>query len=282
MNPSPEDPSDAAPPRSDRLSRLEETLKADVDEARAIEPLVASAGDVTGRVRSWVGRALPLVALVALGGVLLVSGLYEELKLDTLARHHTQLKEFVGQYPVLSALALIGSLAMLVSTGLPGGSIIVFSAGVLFGIVEGTLLALVGNTIGATVLYFAARRLFGGPGSKAPAMVERIRSGFERHPTSFAFFIRMVPVFPYGAASIALAWLGCRFPLFVVSSFFGVIPPTAILASLGAGLSHSLDEHQTLSLSVLSEPRFAIPLVALAVLALVPLLLGLRKKKGPE
>ncbi len=257
------------------------TLKGDVAEARAIEPLVESARDVTGQVRSWIGRALPLLVLIALGGALIASGLYEELKLDTLARHHAQLKEFVALHPVLSALALIGALATLVSTGFPGGSVIVFGAGVLFGIVEGTLLALVGNTIGATVLYFAARRLFGGPESKAPALVERIRAGFERNPVSFAFFIRMVPVFPYGAASIALAWLGCRLPLFLVSSFLGVIPPTAILASLGAGVSHSLHEQQKLSLAILTEPRFAIPLIALAVLALVPVALGLRRpKKG--
>ena len=96
---------------------------------------------------------------------------------------------------------------------------------------------------------------------------------------SFAFFIRIVPAFPFGVASVALAWLGCRYRLFVLSSSLGVLPSSLIYSAIGAGVSGALANHEQISLSILAEPRFAIPLVALAVLALLPALLGFRRKQ---
>ncbi len=260
------------------LQRIEAVIKADVAEARAIEPLVAEAQAVQGRMRSLLRRSLPLLALVVVGAALVFGGLYEKLNLATLAHYHAQLTQQVLQHPVLAALALAGAIAAIVSTGLPGGAVLVVAGGLLFGMWEGALLATVGDVVGATVLYFAARRLFEG-GGRPPALVETIRSGFQRNPVSFAFFIRIVPIFPFGVASVALAWLGCSYRLFALASSLGVVPTSLVYAAIGAGVSGALADHEDISLSVLAQPRFLVPLVALAVLALLPALLGFRRKQ---
>jgi uncharacterized membrane protein YdjX (TVP38/TMEM64 family) len=269
------------PPHDDQaapLGRIEAMIKADVEEARAIEPLVADAQAVQGRVRSLFGRALPLLALVALGAALVLGGVYEQLNLGSVARYHAQLVQLVDLHPVLAALALAGSIAAIISTGLPGGVVLVFVGGLLFGTWEGALISTVGDVTGGTLLYFAARRLFLHGGSP-PALVEKIRAGFQRNPVSFAFFIRIVPAFPFGVASVALAWLGCRLRLFLVSSALGVLPSSLIYSAVGAGIGGALAEHEKISLSILAEPRFAIPLFLLGLLALLPALLGFRKRK---
>ena len=222
--------------------------------------------------RLW-RRLLPVVAIAALAVGFLASGAYGELTLENLARYHEALQAAVAARPVLAGLALAGAIATIVSSGLPGGAVFTVAGGLLFGTIPGALLAAAGNSIGASVLYFATRQFF-ATGRAPPAIVEKIRAGFHAHPVSYAFFVRLVPLFPFGATSIALAWLGCRYPLFLVSSILGVLPATLVYCALGSGLSKTIDEHAKIELSLLGEPRFLVPLAALAVLALVPVLVG--------
>lgn len=260
------------------LGRIEGVLEADVAEARAVAPLVEDAQAVSRTLRTRARRWLPVAAIALLAALVVASGAYEQLTLGNLAEHHARLLVWVGAHPVLAALTLVASIATIISTGLPGGVVFTVAAGLFFGTVPGALLAAVGDIIGGTVLYFAARQFFAS-GSKPPAMVERIRAGFARNPVSFAFFIRLVPVFPFGAVSVALAWLGCRLPLFLVATSLGVIPSCLVYAALGSGLSTSIAERREIELSLFAEPRFAIPLLALAVLALIPVMLGFRRGK---
>lgn len=261
-----------------RLERLERTLRADVEEARAIEPLIDDAESVFVRVRRVLGRIAPLLALLALGAVLVGSGLYRELTVENLAVHHDDLRDWVVTHPVLATMGVLGTLALIVSTGLPGGAVLVVASGFLFGILPGTLVAVIGAATGASVLYFAARRLF-EVGGKEPALATRVREGFARNPVSFAFFIRLVPVFPFGAASVALAWAGCRPLLFLTATTLGNIPSSLVYTAIGAGLDRTLADHGTVSLSLLAQPRFLLPLAALALLAMLPVLLGLRRRR---
>ena len=269
----PREPGPAAP-----LALLERTLRADVEEARAIEPLIEQADSVHGRIRRGLGRVAPLLGLLVLGAILVGSGLYRELTIENLATHHDDLLAWVATHPVLATMGLLGALALIVSTGLPGGAVLVVASGFLFGVLPGTLVAMSGAAIGASVLYFAARRVFIS-GGKEPALATRVREGFARNPVSFAFFIRLVPVFPFGAASVALAWAGCRPLLFLAATFFGNLPSSLVYTAIGAGLDRTLAEHGTVSLSLLAQPRFLLPLAALALLALLPVFFGLRGRR---
>src|SRR5262245_31568525 len=76
------------------LKRIEAALEHDVEEARAIEPLVADADTVQQRVRSKLSRALPLLVLVGLGAALIASGVYKQLNLDNLAHQHQAMSEW--------------------------------------------------------------------------------------------------------------------------------------------------------------------------------------------
>lgn len=259
------------------LDGLEEVLEADVDEARAVAPLVDAAESVQRGWRALARRWLPLALVATLAIVLVASGAYGEINLSTLARHHAELRGWVDAHPVAAALALGGALAALIASGLPGGVILTIAAGLLFGALWGGILAMVADVIGGTALYYAARTFFAS-GRAPPAIVSKIRGGFAKHPVSFAFFVRFVPVFPFGAVCIALAWLGCRLPLFLVSTALGALPGCWIYAAIGAGLATSIEEHRDVELSLIAEPRFAIPLLALAVLALIPVATGLRRK----
>src|SRR5688572_13439697 len=159
------------------LEKLEGVLEADVAEARAVEPLIDDAKAVQRTLRKRLKRWLPVLAIGALAALVVFSGACERLSLDNLADQHHRPLACVQARPVPSALILIGSIGTMISSGLPGGVVLSVAAGLLFGTVIGALLSVVGDLIGGTVLYLAARQFFDS-GSKPPALVERIRGGF--------------------------------------------------------------------------------------------------------
>jgi len=277
MNPHHPPPDPDPPAGSDPLARIEATLHREVADAHAMEPLVEEARTVQQQVRTRLRRALPLLLLVVIGATLIGSGVYKQLNMETLAREHQALTAWAGANPATTALMMVLGIAVVISTGLPGSVVLIVAGGVVFGPVLGALLAATGDLLGGLVLFYAARRLFHGEGATPPALVERIRSGFQRNPISFAFFLRMVPVFPYGAVSVALAWLDCRWPLFVAASWLGVVPSSVIYCAIGSGLGDALASQQAISVDILREPKFLVPLLALGGLALLPVALGLKR-----
>jgi uncharacterized membrane protein YdjX (TVP38/TMEM64 family) len=82
--------------------------------------------------------------------------------------------------------------------------------------------------------------------------------------------LRLVPLFPFWLVNLAPAFLGVRLRTFVVGTFLGIIPGTAVFAVFGAGLGSILDANQDLSLSGVLTPEIVGALLGLALLALAP------------
>ena len=65
---------------------------------------------------------------------------------------------------------------------------------------------------------------------------------------------------------------------YVIATLFGIIPATFIYTLVGDGAGAVLDRGQDLDLGTIFEPRFILPIVGLAVLALLPVVY--KKFKG--
>jgi uncharacterized membrane protein YdjX (TVP38/TMEM64 family) len=273
----PTDPS-AAPEGA--VERARHALADDLAEARELAPLVEAAAEVPRGLRALLRRALPLLVLLAGGAVLLASGLYRELALDRLADHQQWLQARATDYPWLTAGGLALAAAAVIATGLPGALAVVVLAGVLFGPWVGGVVGMLGGLLGSSLLFAASRRMF-ADGRAPPALLARVRDGYQRHPTSYTFFMRLLPVFPLGPFSVALAWLGCRWPLFLGSTAIGAWFTGTVNAAVGAGMAHVIATRERVDIGLLAEPRLMVPLFVFAVLALLPALLGLRRRPPP-
>lgn len=266
-------------PGADPLSRARAAWAREAAEARDLEPLVDAATDAPRGPRTLARRALPLLALLAAGGVLLISGLYRELALDRLAQHQQALQGLAAAHPWTTGAGLTLAVGGVIATGLPGALALVVLSGVLFGTVAGGVIGGIGGMLGSSLLFAASRRLFHG-GRPPPALLARVRGGYQRSPVSYTLFMRLLPVFPLGAFSVALAWLGCRWPLFLAATALGAWFTGTVNAAVGAGLAHVIATRERIDVGLLSEPRLMLPLFLFAALALVPALLGLRRGRG--
>lgn len=218
--------------------------------------------------------ALPLILLVLAGIVLFASGSLNQLSPHQLVANQAELHAQIGAHPWLSRLAYIGLLTLTMATGIPGTIVVILSGGFAFGVVDATLCSSIGLTLGSLILYLASRYAFGGGTRQPPAVVARLRHGFEQHPASYTLFLRFVPVVPFGAVTVALAWLRCPLWLFLGASWLGGTVTLIFETSIGAGLGDALSQSDSLGLGLFMHREVLFPLGAIALLALLPLLLG--------
>ncbi|MBS0556303.1 MAG: TVP38/TMEM64 family protein [Proteobacteria bacterium] len=218
---------------------------------------------------------LPLLILIAIGIALLSTGVLNRFRPETLASEQALLQAHIAAHPVRAWLLHVGVTMLAIATGVPGVLVIILAGGMLFGIVGGTILSSIGLTLGALILFFASRRAFAGAaGGTAPALVEKLRAGYLAHPVSYTFFLRLVPFFPFGGVTVALAWLRCPLWLFTAASAGGGALMVGIETALGAGLAKNIGANHAVNLNLFSDPVVIGPVLAMGLLALAPVVIG--------
>ncbi len=224
---------------------------------------------------------LPLLLLIALGAGLLVSGALKHFDPHHIAREEATLLGEIAAHPLTARLAQVGAMMLAIATGLPGAVVVVFAGGMLFGVLEGTLLSSLGTTLGALILFLASRSAFANGTGHAPPLIEKLRAGYRAHPASYTMFLRLVPFFPFGAVTVALAGLGCPLWLFTLATVIGGSVMIAFETALGAGLTQTILSEGQVSLNILAHPHVLLPLAGMATLALLPIAIAqLRRRPG--
>jgi uncharacterized membrane protein YdjX (TVP38/TMEM64 family) len=188
------------------------------------------------------------------------------------------------------ALAVIGYMTAYVAVvafSLPGGSIMTLAGGFLFGLVAGASMTVVAATIGATLIFLAARHGLGDAlharlkARGGEGMLGRMERGLRESEVSYLLLIRLVPAIPFFVANLAPAFLGVRLRNVVVTTFFGIIPGTLVYTRIGVGLGEVVAAGESPDLGIVFEPRILGPLIGLAALAALPIVIrAVRGEKG--
>jgi uncharacterized membrane protein YdjX (TVP38/TMEM64 family) len=235
-------------------------------------------GRMRGRAGS-LGRWLPLAGLVALLALGYVLGLHEHLSLDALRRSKASLAAFVEENAVLAAAAYAVIYVAAVAVSFPGASILTIAGGFMFGALAGTALALVSATIGATLIFLAARTSLGDAlAERAGPRIQRLRAGFQAEGFSYLLFLRLVPLFPFWLVNLAAALFGMRLAPYVAATALGIVPGTFVFAYFGSGLGTALEQE-----GPKLPAKLVVALVLLGVMALVPVLVRKwRARRGTE
>ncbi len=224
-------------------------------------------------------RAAPIAVLIVGLGVFFALGYDDYVSLESLKENRGALRHWVVAHGVAAGFIYAAVYAGAVALSIPGGLILTVAGGFLFGPYWATLYVVFGATIGATILYLAARYAFADfLRAKAGPALAKMESGFNQHPKSYLFVLRLVPLFPFWLVNIVPAFLGVSLGNYVTATFFGIIPGCFIFALVGDGAGAVLDRGEDLDLGIIFEPRFIWPIVGLAALALLPIVY--RKIKG--
>lgn len=232
----------------------------------APSPAPAASGNKTLRIVLLVVFVGGIAAFFALGG-------QRYLTLETIKANRDALLQFTSAH-FITALA-IGFLIYVgaVAFSLPGGLILSLTAGFVFGRWVGTALAVVAATVGATIVFLAARYIFAdGARKRLGAWGEKINAGFTDGAFNYMLFLRLVPVFPFFLVNLAPAFTSIPLRTYVLATFLGIIPGTFVFVNLGETLGRIESLQGLVSIETLGA--FAL----LGLFALVPILIKKLKK----
>jgi uncharacterized membrane protein YdjX (TVP38/TMEM64 family) len=222
---------------------------------------------------STLRRFLP-VAILLLGLVgFLLSGLQRHISFETIRHHHAELTAWVSANRAPAAILFVLGYALAVSFSLPAGALLTALSGFLFGIWLGSTLSVVAGTIGAALVFLAARSAFYDLfHARAGPALNRLEEGFSRDSFAYLMFLRLVPIFPFWLVNIVPALLGMRLDRFTFATMVGIVPGAVIFASLGSSFGMLIDRGEAPDLKVIFQPHILLPLLGLAVLSLAPVI----------
>jgi len=222
-------------------------------------------------------RLVPLGLLVAAWVAFMLAGGYHYLTFAALAENRDWLCGLVQRWGFAAVFLYIVVYGMLVALSVPGAAVLTIAGGFLFGTWLGAACAVIGATLGATAIFLAARAGLGGLAQRAGPFVGKLEAGFRVDAFSYLLVLRLVFIFPFWLVNLVPALVGVRLPTYMLATFLGILPGTFVYASLGNGLGSVVEEP---GLGVLLRPSTLVPIVGLALLALIPV--GYKRWRGKK
>jgi uncharacterized membrane protein YdjX (TVP38/TMEM64 family) len=220
-------------------------------------------------------RYAPIAVIFAGLGFGYAMGWHQYLTLEYLATSREMLKTAVADNYFLSVAGFFVIYTLAVAFSFPAASVLTIFAGFLFGwFVAGTVVAFAA-TLGATILFLAARSAFGDfLKERVGGRVARLKKGFEEDAFSYLFVLRLAPVFPFFVINIAPAFFNVPVRTYVLATFFGILPGTFAYAYLGEGVDSVImaanEAGRDISVADLVTREITIAFAALALVALIP------------
>jgi uncharacterized membrane protein YdjX (TVP38/TMEM64 family) len=222
---------------------------------------------------SNIKRFIPLTLLIIGLALFFYFKLYRYLSFTQLKAHRDWLLQWTKTHYALAVLAYFVIYIVAVAISIPGAIFLTLTGGFLFGILFGTLYTVIAATLGATLLFISVKTAFGTWfANKANTWVSRMQQGFQKNAFYYLLFLRLIPLFPFWAVNIVPALLNMRLRSFILATFIGIIPGSLVYVALGNGLQDLFATNQTPNLSIIFKPTILLPILALAVLSLVPIL----------
>lgn len=220
-------------------------------------------------------RFLPLALLALVAVLVIATGAYRLISLEVLKEHRAAVEVFVADRRELALLVFLATYIGVAALSLPGATLMSVAGGFLFGPILGTAAVVVAATIGASIIFAAAKTAVGDAlRMRAGPFARRMEEGFRRNAFSYLLLLRLIPLFPFVIVNIAPALFNVRLRTFVLATFIGIIPGAFAFVSAGNGLDAVLDRGGDLDLrGLLTQPAVLTPIVALSLLALAPIAL---------
>ena len=211
------------------------------------------------------GRIVLLTAfIVAIAAFFALDG-QRYLSLETIKAHRDALLGFADRHFAAAIAIAFVIYAGAVALSLPGALVLSLATGFVFGRWLGTALVVVAATVGATLVFLAARYLFADAARRRlGAAGERLAAGFTENAFAYLLFLRLVPLFPFFLVNLAPAFTATPVRTYVLATFIGIIPGAFVYVNLGQTLG------RIESLDGLVSRETLVAFVLLGVLALVP------------
>jgi len=207
-----------------------------------------------------------IAALFAAGiAAFFLLDLQQFFRLEVLREQRDALLTFTEANLVVMIAAYMGVYILMAALSVPGAAVLTLAGGALFGVIIGTIAVSFASTIGATLVFLAARFLFNDAVQKRfGKRLAVINRGVEKDGAFYLLALRLVPIFPFWVINLVMALTPIRTWTYFWVSQVGMLPATIVYVNAGTQLARVDSVGDVLSPQLIG---------AFALLGLLPLLL---------
>ena len=217
-------------------------------------------------------RFLPLIVLGTVIALIFGMGWHRYLSLDTLRDHGLALRAFTAENWLLGLLMLMVLFAVLTASVVPGVFFLTITAGYLFGPWVGGVATSIAATLGALIVYGAARTALGQAlrrkAERDAVLMQKVCDAIDRDTFWYVLASRLAVVVPFHMINIAAGVMAVRLAPYTVATAIGLLPAHIIYCWIGARLNVLLADNPNPNFQALFG-QFWAPMAGVFVLAVV-------------
>ena len=218
--------------------------------------------------KKTIRRFIPLIALIGLIIGAYAFDLHQAVSLESLQAQKENFQTQIAEMPLLSALLFMGIYCASVALSLPIATPLTLLGGFLFGLITGTLLVVISATLGATIIFIIAQTSLGKTLRERAKnkLYTRVEANMKDNAAGYLLFMRLVPIFPFVLVNVLPALFNVPLRVFVLTTFFGIMPGSAVYVYFGQQLG------EIEKISDLFSFEMLLAFVLLGTFALIPTL----------
>lgn len=222
------------------------------------------------RIPRWLAIAAFSFMLIIVGILLFAIG--DNGLLDWLSVAQATVVALVRTHPTAAAAAYVIFVTAGTLTPVPSAILVMLLGGYLFGTLAGGLLSAAGATLSAGLVHLVGRALLSGLVTRLMAdRLVTMQQAMRSNALGYLLAIRLLPGMPAWIANLAPVPFPVPLSTVLVATFAGILPICVLTANVGSGLASLAEIADRSATYVLRQPQLLLPLVALFLLAVVPI-----------
>ena len=225
-------------------------------------------------------KTLKISVIVAIFLVLVIYLIskYNPFSMEFIITQHGIISEFIANNFILSLIMCISLIIISISLMGPITPLCIL-AGFYFGLTTALFIAIVGEVIGAIIVFIYGRYFFKNFFlNKLGNSFKSFKQKFNNNAISYLMFIRVVGGTPFGIQNLLPAIFDMKFKDYLIATIFGVVPWAYILTSIGSGIN-DIVEAKEFDSSMLINANYLLPILAIALIVLIPVIYKFIRKR---
>ncbi len=188
---------------------------------------------------------------------------------------------WVQHHPMLGGALFVVAATLGKITPLPGGLVLMLAGGLLFGPIVGPVLSALGAALSALLVAWLGRLLVHQTiAARFGPRLSHLEQVIREDGGHWLFAARLVPILPAWLVNLVPVLFPIPLRAVFLATLLGILPIAFIVGGVGSRLA-SLAEAETVPSEVLFTPGVLVPLAALALLAVAPVVIKRVRRKKP-
>ena len=189
-------------------------------------------------MKSSISSALFMLVLLGAGlACLWVLSMQQYMTLAELKQAQAAFAEQHQAQPVQTTLLYFAGFTLLTALCLPGASALMLVAGASFGLVWGSVLAVLASTAGATLTMLASRHwLRSRMEARYASRLGEVNRGLANGGALYLLSLRLLPVIPFVPLNLLCGLTRLPLAVFFMASLVGMLPGTVVYVNAGVQL----------------------------------------------